>query len=107
MLCLSLGWSLAELKWRMSAAELQRWWAFYQVEPWGEWRGDLRMGILASALVNCWTSGKGRRTKPSDFLPAFEKPAVVPRQRQTAQDMLEILRRGTLAAGGRVVKKAG
>jgi hypothetical protein len=93
----------------MSAAELQRWWAFYQVEPWGEVRGDLRMAIATSALVNCWT-GKGRKSKPSDFLPDFygeQRATFTPRQRQTPQQMLAILRRGTVAAGGKVVQKAG
>jgi hypothetical protein len=92
----------------MSAAELQRWWAFYQVEPWGEVRGDLRMAILASALVNCWT-GKGRKTTPADFLPDFYGPPATftPKKRQSPQEMLAVLRRGTAAVGGRVVKKAG
>lgn len=103
LLCLSLGWSLAELRWRMSAAELHRWWAWYQIEPWGEIRGDLRMGILASALVNMW-SAKGRRTTPADFLPNFQQTTFTPRARQTPQQMLAILRRGTVRAGGRVVK---
>jgi hypothetical protein len=99
MLCLSLGWSLTELRWRMSAAELQRWWAFYQLEPWGEARGDMRMGILASALVNVWIS-KGQKTTPSDFIPDWHKAPFTPRPRQTARQMFAILKRGTAQVHG-------
>jgi hypothetical protein len=87
----------------MSAKELQTWWAWYQLEPWGEVRGDLRMGILASSLVNMWIS-KGSKTKPVDFMPDWHKATLTPRPRQSAQDMLAVFRRGTQAAGGRIKK---
>lgn len=85
----------------MSAQELHRWWAWYQLEPWGELRGDLRMGILASSLVNMWVS-KGHKTTPGDFLPEWHKAPIAPRPRQSAQEMLALFRRGTKAAGGRI-----
>jgi hypothetical protein len=48
--------------------------AFYSLEPWGEQRGDLRTGILASVVANMFRK-KGRRAlQPRDFMPKFDKP---------------------------------
>lgn len=53
--------------------------AYYGVEPWGEERADLRMGILASTMANLWSSKTSRPSKPKDFMPDFgahEKQSV-------------------------------
>lgn len=55
----------------MSESELALWAEFYQVEPWGEARADLRSGIIASTVANGYAR-KG--TKPSDFMPFLQKP---------------------------------
>lgn len=45
--------------------------AFFAVEPFGEARDDLRMAILAAAIVNPHR-GRGQRPfVPADFLPDF------------------------------------
>lgn len=56
---------------RMPAAELVEWRAYERIEPFGERRADLRMGILAATVVNV-NLPKGRpRAKPAAFMPKF------------------------------------
>lgn len=47
-----------------------RWWlAYYEVEPWGEERDDLRAGVVASAVYNVNRSKRTDKVwNPSDFL---------------------------------------
>jgi hypothetical protein len=49
----------------MTEREFQDWWDYYQSDPWGEDRADLRSGIVAAILANQWSK---RRSKPRDFL---------------------------------------
>jgi len=53
----------------MSESELMVWESFYKEQPFGLWRDDLRMSILASTVANTVSS---KRFKPIDFMP-FEK----------------------------------
>jgi hypothetical protein len=95
----------------MSAPELELWWHCYCQEPWGDYRADLRMGILAATMANMWMEKGHRRLTPTDFLPQFGRPAprpvVPPPPRQSSQDMFAILLQGTLAAGGTVDARLG
>ncbi len=59
----------------MSSHEFSEWIAFFQVQPFGEWREDFRMATLAAVITNVMT-----RTKDSDpvrqakdFMPDFEQ----------------------------------
>lgn len=73
MLALALGGTVAELQQRMGAAEFAAWWAFYQVEPFGELRADMRAAMGATLTANAHRNVKKKR-KPfelSDFLFAF------------------------------------
>lgn len=69
----------------MSAQEYDDWWAYYQVEPFGEERGDLRAGIIASTLANIHRDPKRRPEgyKPLDFMPYADRtsPAKALRER--------------------------
>lgn len=76
-----MGRPIAQLKAEMSHREFVSWLAFYEVEPWGEERADLRAGIVASTVANCHVSRKGKGFKPSDFMPDFGKAA----KRKTGQ----------------------
>lgn len=52
--------------------QFAEWMAYSALEPWGEERDDLRMGIVASTIAN---ANRGKNTKaysPQDFMPAFE-----------------------------------
>lgn len=47
--------------------------AYYTVEPFGEYRADLRSAITSCVIAN---GNRGKNKKPfkvSDFMPSFEK----------------------------------
>ncbi len=54
----------------LTARQYAEWQVIYGIEPWGEWRADLRMGILATAVVAPHLK-PGAKTKPADFMPDF------------------------------------
>lgn len=53
----------------------REWLAYYELEPFGEVRADLRAGIVASVIANA-NRVKGKAFSPQDFMPDFggEKP---------------------------------
>lgn len=56
----------------MTSLQYAEWIAYSRLEPWGEDRDDLRMGIVASVIANS-NRGKGQKPyKPGDFIPDFE-----------------------------------
>jgi len=56
----------------MTSLQLSEWMAYSKLEPWGEEREDLRMGIVASTIANV-NRPKGKKPyKPTDFTPTFE-----------------------------------
>jgi hypothetical protein len=58
----------------MPATELAEWALLYRESPFGEFRADLRSGIVAAVVAR--TQGNAS-AKPSDFMPyfMFERPA--------------------------------
>ncbi len=81
---------------RISSRELAEWWEYYQLEPFGEERADLRNGIVAATIANV-NRGKGKRAKkPQDFMPKFEKK----QEEQTWQQQLHIVEMLNAAYGG-------
>lgn len=55
----------------MTREDFRGWVAYYNLEPWGELRADLRAGIVAAAVRN-GLRGKGTRSfKATDFMPQF------------------------------------
>ena len=58
---------------RVSARELRDWELYYLVEPWGEWRADYRMAILASVDANIHRGKDSKAYEPKDFMPEFER----------------------------------
>jgi hypothetical protein len=52
--------------------------AFDSVDPFGEWRDDLRMGKVCSTIANQW----GNNTTPKDFIPEFDKSPASEEERQ-------------------------
>jgi len=72
----------------IDSAEFSEWIAFDQLEPIGEERADLRMGIMASTMVNL-KSAKAN-AKPIDFMPDFDgskKRKPEKKTRQTVEEM--------------------
>lgn len=80
----------------MTHREFLKWAAWYAMEPFGEQRDDLRIGVLAATVCNLLSSGKGKLAKPSDFMLKFEdeKP-------QKPEDMMNALRMVHEALGGK------
>lgn len=76
MLALAIGGcTVAELQQRMGAGEFAAWLAFYQVEPFGEMRADLRAALGATLTANAHRNVK-KRKRPfeiGDFLFEFWK----------------------------------
>lgn len=76
-LALAMGRTIHELRAVLSYAEFQEWCLYYQIEPWGEDRADLRAGIVSSTIANY--AGKERSKNappatPSDFMPYASRP---------------------------------
>jgi len=65
--------TVRELDDRMSSREFVDWAAYFEAEPWGEERADLRMGIMAALTANIHAS-RGKRFAPGDFMPKFGVP---------------------------------
>ena len=74
----------------MTALEFERWKIAYRFDPWGEERGDLRAGIVASAAVASNPYCK-RVPPPGDFMPQFgpkaEKREQALKPRQNEEEM--------------------
>ena len=72
-LALALGKTVAELSRPgvLSNAEFMAWCEYYQQEPFGEQRADLRAGVIASTMANIYTAHVGAKTvyRPLDFMP--------------------------------------
>ena len=73
---------MAELLNKIDSRELSEWMAFYQLEPFGEWRDDYRAGMISATLANI---NRGKDTKPydvqRDFMPFY--PQDTPRNKAT------------------------
>lgn len=50
---------------------MTEWQAFYDLEPFGDMRADLRAGIVASTVANVMGDPK-KPLSPSDFMPLLE-----------------------------------
>lgn len=89
--------TVRELLARIDSRELSEWMAYAALEPFGETRGDLRAGIVASVIANVHR-GKGQKAfQPTDFLPEFGRPE---RQGQSVEDQVRIAELLTAAFGG-------
>ncbi len=60
----------------MSARQFEEWAAFYSQEPWGDFRADLRAGIVASTLANIHRKPRAPAFTPLDFMPYAERPPI-------------------------------
>jgi flagellar basal body rod protein FlgC len=57
----------------ISSVQFAEWIAYSTLEPWGEERDDLRMGIMASTIANANRGKNQKPYKPQDFMPSFEQ----------------------------------
>lgn len=74
--------TVGELGQRMSSHEFTEWMAYYEIEPFGEQRADLRQALTTAAVHNTIQAQRKnpKWTKPQDFMPFEEKaePEVEP-----------------------------
>lgn len=82
---MALGGTIADLQERMPYREYLDWLALWQIEPWGDARGDMQAAVVASLLANVHRDKK-KRVKPftpQDFIPDFWKRMQAASQRPT------------------------
>lgn len=72
VLALALGKSLPEVL-SMPALEVRCWAARYAEEPFGEYRADLRSGLVAAQVANTFLPRNATPATARDFMP-FAKP---------------------------------
>ena len=78
-LALALGYIHPDVMLRqMTARQFAEWIRFAEIDPIGEERADLRMGILASALNNRWRGKNEQPSKPTDYMPYYREPEQSP-----------------------------
>ena len=80
--------------------EFALWKAYQRIEPWGEMRADLRMGILACVMASPHVK-KGTRLKPSDFMPDFTGKS----KKQTSEQMMATMKAFAAAHNAAIKKK--
>ena len=85
--------------------QLLRWEAFFQIEPQGEEREDLRWAILYAMVNNRLRGSDEDPVKPAEMLFNFWGPRK--RQRQSTADMKRALMKYTILKGGKVVEASG
>jgi hypothetical protein len=60
----------------MSARQFSEWATFYAQDPWGDFRADLRNGIMVSTLANINRKKDAPAFTPQDFMPFSPKPPI-------------------------------
>ncbi len=82
----------------MPAELLGEWMAYAELEPFGQMRGDLQAGIVASTMMNIYRDRKKRSQpfKPADFILTFGErlaETVKAKKNQSPREMKSILDR--------------
>jgi hypothetical protein len=72
----------------ISSHAYAEWMAYSRIEPWGEEREDLRIGILASMIANMFREKGKKAYQPQDFILNFEPED----EEAKVQKMIESLR---------------
>lgn len=80
---------------------MTEWIAYYQLEPFGEERADMRAAIIASTIANVNRSKGQKAYKVEDFMPRFD------RQEEQGGDPVAFARLMTLALGGQDLTTGG
>lgn len=82
---------------QMPSTLLTEWMCYYDIDPFGEERADLRSGIVAATIANTNRDKKDKPHKVEDFMPKFEAP-----EEQTPEQMIQVAAAWTAALGGEV-----
>jgi hypothetical protein len=68
-LALALGLPVRELLSRIGSDELTEWMAYYQIDPFGDYRADVRSGVVAATFANANRAPNAKVFTPEDFMP--------------------------------------
>lgn len=82
---------MEELLARISSRELTEWMAYDRLEPFGEWRADVRSALVAMVMANAWRGKDQKAFTVDDFLIKFDaeaKPAQTVEQQMKMFEML-------------------
>ena len=83
---------MSEAQARCNSHEFAEEMAYYEIDPWGEDRADLRAGIIASTIANVNRESKRKAFVPRDFMPDFDsKPKPAQSQREMAAVMGQLM----------------
>lgn len=76
---------MQELLRSISSRELTEWMCYFALEPWGEERADLRMGILASLTAEIHRDKKQRQEpfRAVEFMPYHHPELEKPRKKNS------------------------
>lgn len=69
-LCLQFGCTLSEIRERLTVQELNQWYAFTELEQWGDARADARIAVMGSAVCG----SMGAKVKPAQLIPTWGEP---------------------------------
>ncbi len=86
MLASHLKMTFKELLERMDSRELSEWMAYYNLEPFGEERADIRQGITSCVMANSFSN---KKHKIDDFIPKFRQQRKEPKDWETMKAMLQ------------------
>ncbi len=89
----------AELLNRISCPELSERIAFASIEPFGEVRAEIRAAMIATVMANAWRGKNQAPFKITDFMLTFDS-----KPEQTMDEMKQILKSFTTAAGGTITE---
>ena len=59
------------LRARLTAQQIEDWWEYSLVEPFGEWNEWARNSRLIATIVNVNRSSKSSAVSPEEFMPKF------------------------------------
>ena len=80
--------SVPEAQAKCNSRQFAEWQAYYEINPWGEERADLRAGIIASTIANVNRESKRKAFVPRDFMPDFDSK---PKPAQSQQEMAAVM----------------
>lgn len=90
----------------MGSREFSEWMAFFQLQPYGEWRADFRTASLMALIANVNRDpNKSKEYAPQDFMPDFEKALEERHAQEEIPEHERIWNKVKTAFGGLVKKR--
>ena len=88
--------TVRELLARIDSHELSEWLAYYQIEPFGETRADMRAALIAMIMANIYRKKNQPPFNLGDFMFKFEpsKPQSVEEMKAICKSIANRMRHG-------------